>query len=385
MPRRITDSDIVSPEQTTLWGFCLVAALEYPQVWGGLADLSSTGADDWAELIRRVIAAAPGEDQIALREHRVHVPRLVRRTGQPNPRPLELHSDATYLVTGGLGSLGLEIAGYLAGHGARQLVLTSRRAPAEAAQRRIDVLREQTGCDVRVVAADVANPHDVARLLSSVQAELPPLAGIVHAAGENSTAPLNSLDNTEVDRVFSGKVWGAWYLSEAIADEPGLLPDHLLDLLGVGSFGQSAYSAANAFLDGLTWRLRTGGLPAVSVNFGPWSAGMADEQARAQLDRRGVRTLSLADALAGMADVMVSAGAGTPEAVVARVDWARFLPIYFQAGRRALLVAREVPESVSSVADSSGSTRLVAELTTRLRSSSARNSSWNTCVTPWRR
>lgn len=364
--QRITDSDIVSPEQTTLWGFCLVAALEYPQVWGGLADLSSTGADDWAELIRRVIAAAPGEDQIALREHRVHVPRLVRRTGQPNPRPLELHSDATYLVTGGLGALGLEIAGYLAGHGARQLVLTSRRAPGEAAQRRIDVLREQTGCDVRVVAADVANPHDVARLLTGVQSELPPLAGIVHAAGENSTAPLNSLDNTEVDRVFSGKVWGAWYLSEAIAD---LNLDFFLTTSSIssvwGSFGQSAYSAANAFLDGLTWRLRAGGLPAVSVNFGPWSAGMADEQARAQLDRRGVRTLSPADALAGMADVMVSAGAGTPEAVVARVDWARFLPIYFQAGRRALLaeVAREVPESVSSVADSSGSTRLVAELT----------------------
>ncbi len=364
--QHIADTDTVAPEQTTLWGFCRVAALEFPQVWGGLADLSGGGADDWPELIRRIVTAAPGEDQIALRETGVHVPRLVRRTGAPNPGALELRSDATYLVTGGLGSLGLEIAGYLAAHGARQLVLTSRRAPGEAAQRQIDAMREQHGCEVRTVAADVADPHDVARLLAAVQDELPPLAGIVHAAGENSTVTMGALDSTEMDRVFAGKVWGAWYLSEAIAD---LKLDFFLTTSSIssvwGSFGQSAYAAANAFLDGLTWRLREQGLPGVSVNFGPWSAGMADPEARAQLERRGVRTLSPADALAGMADVMAGAGSTTPEAVVARVDWSRFLPIYLQTGRRALLaeVAREVPESMSAAPDSTASTRLVAELT----------------------
>ena len=361
--QHVLDTDTVSPEHTALWGFCRAAALEYPQVWGGLADLSCD-ASDWAELIRQVLSASPGEDQIALREHAVHVPRLVRRTGQPNSKQLELRSDATYLVTGGLGSLGLEIAGYLAAHGARHLVLTSRRAPGDAAQRHIDSLCEQYGCDIRVVAADVANPHDVARLLTGVQAELPALAGVVHAAGENSTSPMSSLEGSEVDRVFSGKVWGAWYLSEAITE---LKLDFFLTTSSIssvwGSFGQSAYSAANAFLDGLTWRLRRQGLPAISVNFGPWSTGMADADARAQLERRGVKTLSPADALAGMADVMVNPAA--PEGVVARVDWSRFLPIYFQAGRRALLaeVAREVPDAVSSAPGGSGSTRLVEELT----------------------
>ena len=364
--QRVTDSDTVAPEQSALWGFSRVAALEYPQVWGGLADLSRDGADEWSMLIDQVAAATPGEDQIALREHTVQVPRLVRRTGQPNPKQLELRSEATYLVTGGLGSLGLEIAGYLAAHGARQLVLTSRRDPGDDAQRRIDALRDQYGCDVRVITADVADPHDVARVLAGVQAELPPLAGIVHAAGENSTTPLSALDTAELDRVFAGKVWGAWHLGEAIAD---LRLDFFLSTSSIssvwGSYGQSAYSAANAFLDGLTWRLREQGIPAMSVNFGPWSTGMADSDARAQLDLRGVRTLSPADALAGMADVMVAADSGTPEAVVARIDWARFLPIYLQAGRRALLneVAREVPESLSAATGSSGSTALVEQLT----------------------
>lgn len=368
--QRVVETDTVSPEHSALWGFSRVAALEYPQVWGGLADLSGD-ADEWSRLIKQVVSAAPGEDQFALRNHAVQVPRLVRRTGQPNPTPLELRSDATYLVTGGLGSVGLEIAGYLAAHGARQLVLTGRRAPNDTAQRRIEALREQHGCNVRVIPADVADPHDVARLLAAVQAELPPLAGVVHAAGENSTTPLSSLESAEVDRVFAGKVWGAWYLSEACAD---LGLDFFLSTSSIsavwGSFGQSAYSAANAFLDGLTWRLRAHGVAAVSVDFGPWSAGMADEEARAQLERRGVRTLSCADALAGMADALVTARThGPAQSVVARVDWARFLPIYLQAGRRALLaeVAREVPqaaaESAAQAAGATGRTRLVEQLT----------------------
>ena len=374
--QRITDTDTVSPEQSALWGFCRAAALEYPQLWGGLADLSGDGADEWSALVRQIAGHAPGEDQVALRANGVYVPRLIRRTGQPKPEELQLRSDASYLVTGGLGSIGLEIAGHLAAHGARHVVLTSRRTPDDAVQARIDSLRDTHGCNVRVIAADVADPHDVARLLAAVQAELPPLAGVIHAAGENSTTPLSSLDSAELDRVFAGKVWGAWHLSEAIAD---LRLDFFLSTSSIsavwGSFGQSAYSAANAFLDGLTWRLRERGIPAMSVNFGPWSAdgtpgsaGMADPDARAQLELRGVRTLSPADALAGMADVMVAAGSGTPsapEGIVARIDWARFLPIYLQAGRRALLneVAREVPASVAAAPGASGTTALVERLT----------------------
>ena len=148
---------------------------------------------------------------------------------------------------------------------------------------RIDALREQHGSDFRVVAADVADAHEVARLFATVQSELPPLAGIVHAAGEIGTTPLSNLDDAEVDRVFSGKVWGAWNLSEAAAD---LQLDFFLSTSSIasiwGGYGQTAYGAANAFLDGLAWRLREQGIPGISVNFGPWAAGMADEESRAR-------------------------------------------------------------------------------------------------------
>ena len=95
-------------------------------------------------------------------------------------------------MTGGLGAIGLEIAGYLAAHGAGHLVLTSRRAPDEAIGQRIDALRAQHGGTVQVITADVADAHDVARLLAGIAADLPPLAGIVHAAGEVGTTPLRA-------------------------------------------------------------------------------------------------------------------------------------------------------------------------------------------------
>jgi acyl transferase domain-containing protein/NADPH:quinone reductase-like Zn-dependent oxidoreductase/acyl carrier protein len=368
--QRVTDADVVSPDQSCLWGFGRAAALEVPHVWGGLADLADGTADEWSRFVSHVVAtpreSAAREDQIALREHAVYLPRLVRRTGQPAATPSELRGDATYLVTGGLGSIGLEIAGYLAGHGAKHLVLTSRRAPSDAAQQRIDALAEQHGCEFRVVAADVSDAHDVARLLITVQTELPPLAGIVHAAGELGTTALNNLDDSEVDRIFAGKVWGAWHLSEAAAD---LQLDFFISTSSIasvwGGFGQTAYGAANAFLDGLAWRLRQQGIPGVSVNFGPWSTGMADAESRARLDKRGVRTLSPADALAGLADVLAASGAqGPAQGVVARIDWDRFLPLYHQAGRRAFLaeLEPEVPDT-APVPTASGGTPFVERLT----------------------
>ncbi len=200
---------------------------------------------------------------------------------------------------------------------------------------------------------------------------MPPLAGIVHAAGENGTTPLTEPDiaaqQAELDRVFTGKVWGAWHLSEAAAGEK---LDFFISTSSIasvwGGYGQTAYSAANAFLDGIAWRLREQGIAAASVNFGPWSAGMADAESRARLEQRGIQTLPPADALAGLSDVMAMSGAqGLAQGVIARIDWARFLPLYQQAGRRAFLAELEKALPVSAeapVLTRSGKTRLVEQL-----------------------
>lgn len=361
--QRVAEADTMAPEQTCLWGFGRAASLELPQVWGGLVDLAEGTAAEWSTLLERIAASAGSgarDDQLAIRESEVYVPRLARCAARGAIS--HIRSDATYLVSGGLGAIGLEVAAYLAGQGAKHLVLTSRRTPDDATQHTVDTLAARHDADVRVIAADVADAHDVARLLATLDAELPPLAGIVHAAGEIATTPLADLDDAEIDRVFAGKVWGARHLSEAAVD---LRLDFFITTSSIasvwGGFGQTAYGAANAFLDGLAWRLREQGVPGFSVNFGPWSAGMADAESRARLEQRGVRTLSPVEALAGMADVV---GASSAQGVVARIDWDRFLPLYQQAGRRGFLaeMESEAPAAVPAV-PSSGTTELVERLT----------------------
>ncbi|MDT5014795.1 MAG: hypothetical protein QOD39_955, partial [Mycobacterium sp.] len=154
--QRATSADSVSPVQSSLWGLGRTACYEVPQLWGGLADLSPAGgADEWSRLISHILAGPSIEDQIALRGDVVYLPRLVRRTEQPNTGRFELRSDASYLVTGGLGAVGLQMAEYLAAHGAGQLVLTGRQAPNDDARRRIEEISEKYGCQVAVMAADV--------------------------------------------------------------------------------------------------------------------------------------------------------------------------------------------------------------------------------------
>ncbi|MBX7432664.1 SDR family NAD(P)-dependent oxidoreductase [Mycobacterium sp. Y57] len=341
--QRVVDADTVSPAQSCLWGFGRAAALELPDLWGGLADLAEDGIGQWSRLLGHITTAPPGETQIALRGQAIHTARLIRREEPKTTAPPRLRRDASYLVTGGLGALGLEIASHLATHGAGHLILIGRREPTEAARQRIDTLQERHGCQIRVLSADVSDADDVSRVLATVGAELPVLAGIVHTAGEIGTAPLRSLEDAETDRVFAGKVWGAWYLSEATCD---MELDFFVSTSSIasvwGSFGQTAYGAANAFLDGLAWRQREHGVAGTSVNFGPWSAGMADQNAREQLNLRGIKTLSPADALAGMAELVASSAT---TGVVARVDWARFLPIYQLQRQHAFfsLLQKEIP------------------------------------------
>lgn len=370
--QRVLEGDLVAPDQSCLWGFGRAAALELPQVWGGMVDLPHgrrIHADDWARLFDRIASSAESahrDDQFALRDDAAYVPRLVRRTGDPSGAPLTLRDDATYLITGGLGAIGLEIAEWLVAHGARHVVLTSRRAPGDVAQHRLQTLKERHDSAIRVMTADVADADAVAHLMSTVRVEMPPLAGIVHAAGEVGTTPLSgdfASQKDELDRVFAGKVWGAWHLSEAVADLP---LDFFISTSSIasvwGGYGQTAYGAANAFLDGLAWRMREQGVRGFSVNFGPWSSGMADAESRARLNQRGIKTLSPADALAGLVDLLTSSSV---QGVVSRIDWARFLPLYHQTGRRALLahLEAEAPNGLPGTpVPASGNTELVERL-----------------------
>ena len=238
-------------------------------------------------------------------------------TAKRNRRPT--HSDC-YLVTGGLGTLGLTVAEWLAQRGDRSIViLASRGSPTPTATAKIAALRE-LGCDVRAVRMDVADRISVARVLNELGDEGVTLRGVVHAAGVLDDRTLKNLDKASLEAVLKPKVLGGWTLHELTLDQDLEFFICFSSIAAVfGSPGQANYAAANAFLDSLCHYRRTLGLPACSINWGPWSVGMGGTNRTVQrLTHFGFTVFSPIEGLQILDEI---ASRNLTQTVAVSVDW----------------------------------------------------------------
>ncbi len=182
-----------------------------------------------------------------------------------------IHGDATYLITGGLGGLGLRVAEWLVEKGARHLVLAGRSGAPDEARAVIRGL-ELAGASVRVVQADVSQADQVAGMLAQIDTSLPPLRGVIHAAGVLDDGSILQQDWQRFRGVMAPKADGAWHLH---ALTRGLTLDFFVLFSSaaslLGSRGQANHAAANAFLDALAHFRAACGLPALAINWGAWS------------------------------------------------------------------------------------------------------------------
>lgn len=208
-------------------------------------------------------------------------------------------SDATYLITGGLGALGLSLAEFMAQRGAGALALAGRSAPRVEASRRIAAIRAR-GVRVEVVELDVADAQQVDRALSRLRHTMPALRGVVHAAGVLDDATIANLTASQLERVLAPKIDGARHLDAATAgDTLDLFVMFSSAAALVGNAGQAAYAAGNAFLDALAVARRRRGRPGLSVQWGPFTEiGLAAHHADrgARLAERGMGGITAAEA-----------------------------------------------------------------------------------------
>ncbi|GLW89897.1 type I polyketide synthase [Actinokineospora globicatena] len=326
-----------------LWGLVRSALSENPDRFA-LVDVDGS-AESWRSLAAAVRRREP---QLALRAGQARVPRLTRCAGAAG-RPLPV-GDSTVLVTGGTGALGGALARHLvAEHGVRRLVLAGRRGRESAGV--ADLVDELTrlGAVVDVVACDVGDRADLARVLAGIPAEAP-LRGVVHAAGVLADGVVGSLTPEHVDRVFRPKVAGAWHLHELTRDLDLSFFVLFSSLSGVvGAAGQAAYAAANVFLDSLARQRNAVGLPALSLAWGPWASGMTDGLTTADRDRiaRTVAPLSTSDALRVFDAAVVLHGESL--VVPANLDLIA-LRAEADAGRGSALLRRLVPAPARPVA-----------------------------------
>jgi acyl transferase domain-containing protein/acyl carrier protein len=318
----------------SIWGMGKTVALEYPEFWGGMIDLPDQADDDALMQALLVLETERGEDYILTSGGRRFVARLEPFNG-PAAAPVAMRSDACYLITGGLGDLGLHVARWMVDRGARHVVLMGRREPSPAARAAIADLRRRRAT-VTTVSADAAEAADVRRLFAQIAASLPPLRGLVHAAGVEGHAAFADLDGPALERVLRPKVMGAWLLHEQTS---GLDLDFFVCFSSIaalwGSKGQAHYAAANAFLDALAHYRRRRGLPALSIGWGPWEGGgMAGPAARNRLARLGIGSLNPDDALRALER---SLSCGEAQIAIADVNWERFRELYALGRKRPLL------------------------------------------------
>jgi 6-methylsalicylic acid synthase len=291
-----------------LWGMSRIAAAEHPQLWGGVLDVACGGVP------LGVLASLHGHGVVVARDGVAMTARL-SHAQSGGGAPMTCTPGGTYLVTGGTGALGLRIAQRLADLGARRLVLLSRSGLPHRDQwtdnqseavRAVAALEER-GVSVHVAAIDIG-AAGAGDQLRAVLRELPPVRGVVHAAGVEAGALLLDTSADDIRAAMRPKVAGTLTLHE-------LFPPEQLDWMVLfsscgylaGFPGQAAYACANAFLDAAARHRRALGDRTVSVAWTAWRGlgmGSTSGFVAAQLEALGMGTVGADDAMRALDTVM---------------------------------------------------------------------------------
>ncbi len=308
------------PAQSALWGLGRSVARELPRLWAGLLDVTDPTPEALARALFACATHGGAEREFALKDGGLMTPVLRRAPSGQDMPPLD--PAGTFLVTGGLGALGLCLAEWLVSRGARHLALTARRTPDAAQSARIAALCAH-GATVDIMEADVSRAEEVEALVARLAAGPAPLRGVVHAAGSHEDSLLVGMSDESLRQVMAAKVTGA----EALDKATRALPLQVFLLVSsaaavAGMPGAASYTAANAVLDAIARCRHAQGLPATSVALGPL-AGVGMEARVSDLQRSRWAAFGIAPTATGpaMAAVGRLVGLGLPHGVILTADW----------------------------------------------------------------
>ena len=320
-------SGSTQPEQAALWGFTQVISLENPNIFCRCVDLDPSVADN-TENLHALLKSDTSETKIALRSGTQYVSRLKPYTLSNDTFDLSLDgpgsgvkSDASYLITGAFGALGRLITGRLIESGAKNLILISRSGSAGNEDYVSNL--ESAGVHIWAGCGDVSEPSDIMTILQESYTAMPPVKGVIHAAGvlDDQVIAHQSLESFE--RAMRPKVQGTWNLHQATLE---CSLDFFVCFSSVasliGSPGQSNYAAANAYMDAFSSYRRALGLPSISINWGPWGGeGMAS----AELNRLAAKGFEPLDESRGLRLFeLLLTGEHPPQVGVAPISWTKF-------------------------------------------------------------
>ncbi|RCJ24917.1 hypothetical protein A6S26_17070, partial [Nostoc sp. ATCC 43529] len=325
--------------QAPVRGLSKVFSLEYPRQWGGLIDLDAEDSIvQKAQAITTELFGVQGEEYLAYRKGTRYVARLAKSKPKTLTQ-LSIRNDGSYLITGGLGGLGLSVAEWLVDKGARYLVVLSRSGANTPQKQEAIKHLEQAGVQVVILMVDVSNRTAMESVFHRLQELAPPIRGVIHIAGiEGNSQPITQLKVLDLLQPLQPKVLGTWNLHELTANSELDFFVNFSSIAAVwGSSRLGGYAAANEFLDAFTSYRSLQGLPVLGINWtGISGTGLLEEDRNLaeNLEKIGVGTLSVSDMLTALALLLRS---DAQQAIVAPVDWERF-DSFYQAGRQRRLL-----------------------------------------------
>ncbi|MEM7181271.1 MAG: SDR family NAD(P)-dependent oxidoreductase [Spirochaetota bacterium] len=314
--------EVPNPTGSILWGMGRSIALELADIRTYLYDLTNQQVQaETAQILFQLLCHSNNENQFALRKEKLYCPRLVETKGIdfPSKHKLRLSPNSSYLVIGGLGGLGNQLARRLAQRGAGELILTGRSAsPDEEALRRI-TNTSSSKTQVRYLQTDVSDPQAVANLMQNIKKNSLPLKGIFHLAGISQQKKIEELTSEDLQSVFAPKIQGAWNLHQ---ETEKMQLDYFVLFSSIsavrGASYLAHYAAANSYLNSLSAYRRGAGLAALSISWGPWSGpGMASDQELQEFAKVGLLGLSPQQGLDQL-EILLQSEEHLP--VVARLD-----------------------------------------------------------------
>lgn len=244
-----------------------------------------------------------------------------------------IKAEGSYLITGGLGDLGLLLTDWLVNKGAEHIILTGRSGASASALKRIATLETQ-GVKVKVVAADIAIEQDVTTMFTDIIATMPPILGIFHAAGVLDDGFLEKQDYYKYLKVAKPKIFGAYNIHNSLLKN-NINLDFLIYFSAaaalLGNASQINYSAANSFLDAFAGLQRSQSIPVLSINWGPWSQlGMAAHMSKSSqemLELNGMNFISPEKGIEAL-NYLFNNFPNNSEVAILDMNWQKYLRMF---------------------------------------------------------
>ncbi|WP_017293948.1 hybrid fatty acyl-AMP ligase/type I polyketide synthase [Geminocystis herdmanii] len=338
----VTHQEKINPQGGSLWGLGKIIALEHPEYWGGIIDVEMENLASSSSILQKILFTKneideesplnppllkeEDEKMLAIRGKNIYYPRLRQKQKEsltnniPSEKiSIEIKPSASYLISGGLGALGIQCAKWLISQGAKNLILLSRRQPSVTIQKQLDTWQKQ-GVNLYLPPVDVTNYEELKTVFQHIKTSLPPLKGIIHSAGILADSLLTTLSIDKLEMVMSPKILGAWNLHQLSLTLPVEFFVNFSSVASMlGSAGQGNYGVANGYLDSFASYRHSLNLPCLTINWGAFDVGMAESKQHS-LTASGMELINVHEGIGLLTDLINSPAS---QLGVMKINWAK--------------------------------------------------------------